>query len=84
MSRPTTWVTDLRHYIDEETDDWAEDMLGPALNLALARLAMPALRSQRYDSRLAGHPLGSRNSRRGRPGDVDTLSVEGSERHLAR
>ena len=36
MPRPTTWVTDLRHYIDEETDDWVEDMPSPALNLALA------------------------------------------------
>ena len=36
MSRPTPWVTDLRHYIDEETDDWVEDMPGPALKMALA------------------------------------------------
>ncbi len=36
ISRPATWVTDLRHYIDEETDDWAEALPGPALNLALA------------------------------------------------
>ena len=38
MSRPTPWVTDRRHYIDEETDDWVEDMPGLALNLALACL----------------------------------------------
>ena len=36
MPRPTTWVTELRHYIDEETEEWLEDMPGPALNLALA------------------------------------------------
>ncbi len=26
MSRPTTWITDLKHYIDEDTDDWVEVM----------------------------------------------------------
>jgi len=36
MARARTWVTDLRHYIDEGTDEWAEGLPGPALNLALA------------------------------------------------
>ena len=35
MARAQTWVTDLRHFIDEETDDWG-DLPGPALNLAIA------------------------------------------------
>jgi hypothetical protein len=34
MARPLTWVTDLKDFIDEETDDWA-DLPGPALNLAI-------------------------------------------------
>ena len=33
-SRPKTWVVDLRHYLDEETEDLA-DMPGPALNCAM-------------------------------------------------
>jgi hypothetical protein len=32
--RPRTWVVDLRHYLDEETDDLAS-MPGPALSCAL-------------------------------------------------
>jgi hypothetical protein len=35
MARAQTWVTDLKHFIDEETEDWA-DLPGPALNLAIA------------------------------------------------
>ena len=35
MAREQTWVTDPRHLIDEETDDWG-DLPGPALNLAIA------------------------------------------------
>ena len=33
-SRPKTWVVDLRHYLDEETEDLA-DMPGPALTCAM-------------------------------------------------
>ena len=32
---PRTWVTDLRHYLDEETEDFPEGIPGPALNVAI-------------------------------------------------
>jgi hypothetical protein len=30
-----TWVTDMRHYLDEQTGDLPASLLGPALNIAL-------------------------------------------------
>jgi hypothetical protein len=33
--KPTGWVVDMRHYLDEETDDLPDRLPTPALNLAL-------------------------------------------------
>lgn len=33
--KPTTWVTDMRHYIDEETRDLSNDLPERVLNLAV-------------------------------------------------
>lgn len=33
--KPTSWVTDMRHYLDEETGDLPDGLPAPALNLAL-------------------------------------------------
>ena len=35
MTRPTGWVVDMRHYIDEETDDFPESLPEPVLKLAI-------------------------------------------------
>jgi len=32
MTRPRTWATDLTHFLDSETDDFPEDIPGPAFN----------------------------------------------------
>jgi hypothetical protein len=31
----STWVVDMRHYLDEETGDLPDSVPGPVLNLAL-------------------------------------------------
>lgn len=30
-----TWIVDMRHYLDDETDDCPESLPGPALNVAI-------------------------------------------------
>ncbi len=35
MTRPTGWVVDMRHYIDDETDDFPESLPERVLNLAV-------------------------------------------------
>lgn len=35
MREPSTWITDLRHFLDEESEDFPESIPEPALNLAV-------------------------------------------------